>query len=61
MLKAYAVAMVLATTPVAAKTEESVQAPAKSKAAATKTVATTKNGRRAGTIRFGRRAGTIRF
>ncbi|MCF2950353.1 hypothetical protein L0668_19750 [Paraglaciecola aquimarina] len=53
MLKAYAVAMVLATTtPVAAKAEESVQAPTKSQATSTKTVATTKSSVRKGSIRF---------
>jgi hypothetical protein len=46
MLKSYAVALVLATAaPVAIKSEESVQAPAKSQAATTTTTAdTSKNG-----------------
>lgn len=46
MLKSYAVALVLATTtPVALKSEESVQAPAKSQAATTTTTSdTSKNG-----------------
>jgi hypothetical protein len=62
MLKAYAVAMVLATTtPVAVKAEESVQAPAKSQTSAPKSKATTKSAVRAGTVRFAVRAGTVRF
>ncbi|WP_299075239.1 hypothetical protein [uncultured Paraglaciecola sp.] len=49
MLKSYAVALVLATsTPVAVKTEESVQAPAKSQAATTKTSETSKKGVKTG-------------
>jgi hypothetical protein len=45
MLKSYAVALVLATTtPVALKSEESVQAPVKSQAATTTTEDTSKNG-----------------
>ncbi|MDU0355515.1 hypothetical protein RS130_17870 [Paraglaciecola aquimarina] len=53
MLKAYAVAMVLASSnPVAVKAEKSVQAPVKSQASATKSVVTTKSGVRAGTVRF---------
>ena len=45
MLKSYAVALVLATTtPVALKSEESVQAPVKSQAATTTTADTSKNG-----------------
>ena len=45
MLKSYAVALVLATaTPVAIKSEESVQAPVKSQAATTTSADTTKNG-----------------
>lgn len=45
MLKSYAVALVLATTtPVALKSEESVQAPAKNQAATTTTADTSKNG-----------------
>jgi hypothetical protein len=49
MLKSYAVALVLATTtPVAIKSEVSVQAPVKSQAATTKTIDTTKNGVKSG-------------
>ena len=54
MLKSYAVALVLATTtPVAIKSEESVQAPVKSKVATTTTTTTTtsdtsKNGAKTG-------------
>lgn len=45
MLKSYAVALVLATTtPIAIKSEESVQAPVKSQAVVTTTADTTKNG-----------------
>jgi hypothetical protein len=45
MLKSYAVALVLATTtPVALKSEETIQAPVKSQAATTTTVDTSKNG-----------------
>jgi hypothetical protein len=45
MLKSYAVALVLATTtPVAIKSEETVQAPVKSQAATTTTADTSKNG-----------------
>jgi hypothetical protein len=45
MLKSYAVALVLATTtPVAIKSEESVQAPVKSQAATTTSADTSKNG-----------------
>jgi hypothetical protein len=45
MLKSYAVALVLATTtPVALKSEETVQAPVKSQAATTTTADTSKNG-----------------
>jgi hypothetical protein len=52
MLKAYAVAMVLATTPVAVKAEQGVHAPAQEKVNATKTVSTSKSATRAGTVRF---------
>ena len=49
MLKSYAVALVLATsTPVAIKSEESVQAPAKIQAAVTITTDTSKNGVKTG-------------
>ena len=49
MLKSYAVALVLATTtPVALKSEETVQAPVKSQAASTKTADTSKNGVKTG-------------
>ena len=52
MLKSYAVALVLATTtPVAIKSEESVQAPVKSKVATTTTTTTSdtsKNGAKTG-------------
>jgi hypothetical protein len=49
MLKSYAVALVLATTtPVALKSEETVQAPLKSQVATTKTVDTSKNGMKTG-------------
>jgi hypothetical protein len=49
MLKSYAVALVLATTtPVAIKSEESVQAPVKIQAAATSTTDTSKNGVKTG-------------
>jgi BRCT domain type II-containing protein len=51
MLKSYAVALVLATTtPVAIKSEESVQAPVKSQAttATTSTSDTSKNGVKSG-------------
>jgi hypothetical protein len=64
MLKAYAVAVALATTaPVAVNAVESVQAPVKTEATTSTTVQdTTKNGVRAGTVRFyGVRAGTVRF
>ena len=62
MLKAYAVAAVLATaTPAAVNAEESVQAPIKSKATTTKTVATSKSAVRRGTVRFAVRRGTVRF
>jgi len=45
MLKSYAVALVLATTtPVAIKSAETVQAPAKTQAATTTTADTSKNG-----------------
>jgi hypothetical protein len=49
MLKSYAVALVLATaTPVAIKSEETVQAPVKSQAATTTTADTSKNGIKSG-------------
>jgi hypothetical protein len=49
MLKSYAVALVLATTtPVALKSEESVQAPVKSQTATTTTADTSKNGMKSG-------------
>ena len=50
MLKSYAVALVLATTtPVAIKSEETVQAPVKSQTASTtKTSDTSKNGVKTG-------------
>ena len=50
MLKSYAVALVLATsTPVAVKSEETVQAPAKSQASTTTTNSdTSKNGLKTG-------------
>ena len=49
MLKSYAVALVLATTtPVALKSEETVQAPLKSQVATTKTEDTSKNGLKTG-------------
>jgi len=49
MLKSYAVALVLATTtPVALKSEETVQAPLKSQVATTKTADTSKNGLKTG-------------
>jgi hypothetical protein len=49
MLKSYAVALVLATTtPVAIKSEESVQAPVKSQTATTTTADTSKNGVKTG-------------
>jgi hypothetical protein len=49
MLKSYAVALVLATTtPVAVKSEVSVQAPVKSQAATTTTADTSKNGVKSG-------------
>ncbi|MBU3002027.1 hypothetical protein [Paraglaciecola arctica] len=50
MLKSYAVALVLATTtPVAVKSVETVQAPAKNQTATTTTTAdTTKNGVKSG-------------
>ncbi|MFT4808430.1 MAG: hypothetical protein ACI9LX_001761 [Paraglaciecola sp.] len=49
MLKSYAVALVLATTtPVAIKSEETVQAPVKSKTVATTTADTSKNGVKTG-------------
>lgn len=50
MLKSYAVALVLATsTPVAIKSEETVQAPVKSQTATTTTTAdTSKNGIKTG-------------
>ena len=49
MLKSYAVALVLATTtPVAIKSEETVQAPAKTQAATTTTTDTSKNGVKSG-------------
>jgi hypothetical protein len=45
MLKSYAIALVLATTtPVAIKSEETVQAPVKSQTANTTTEDTSKNG-----------------
>ena len=45
MLKSYAVALVLATTtPVAIKSEESVQAPVKAQATVAVTADTSKNG-----------------
>jgi hypothetical protein len=45
MLKSYAVALVLATaTPVALKSEETVQAPVKNQTATTTTADTSKNG-----------------
>ncbi|MDP5029235.1 hypothetical protein [Paraglaciecola sp.] len=61
MLKAYAVAVVLATTaPVAVKSVEGSQAPAKTET--TSQLDTTKNGIKTGTIRFyGIKTGTIRF
>lgn len=53
MLKAYAVAMVLAsTTPVTVKADKSVQAPVKTPAGASKSTVTAKGARRAGSIRF---------
>ena len=49
MLKSYAVALVLATTtPVAIKSEETVQAPVKSKTVAATTADTSKNGVKTG-------------
>jgi hypothetical protein len=49
MLKSYAVALVLATTtPVAIKTEVSVQAPVKGQVATTTTSDTNKNGVKTG-------------
>jgi hypothetical protein len=49
MLKSYAVALVLATaTPVALKSEESVQAPVKNQTATTTTADTSKNGMKNG-------------
>jgi hypothetical protein len=52
MLKSYAVALVLATTtPVALKSEETVQAPVKSQAASTKIADTSKNGIKSGSGR----------
>jgi hypothetical protein len=49
MLKSYAVALVLATTtPVALKSEETVQAPLKSQAVIAKTADTSKNGLKTG-------------
>ena len=49
MLKSYAVALVLATaTPVAIKSEETVQAPVKSQTATTTTSDTSKNGLKSG-------------
>jgi hypothetical protein len=49
MLKSYAVALVLATsTPLAIKSEESVQAPVKNQTATTTTTDTSKNGLKTG-------------
>ena len=49
MLKSYAVALVLATTtPVAIKSEETVQAPVKSQSATTVKADTSKNGAKTG-------------
>ena len=61
MLKAYAVAVALATTaPVAVQSVEGAQAPVKTET--TEQADTSKNGIRTGTIRFyGIRTGTIRF
>jgi hypothetical protein len=61
MLKAYAVAVVLATTaPAAIKSVEGTQAPVKTET--TSQTDTTKNGVRTGSIRFyGVRTGSIRF
>ena len=61
MLKAYAVAVVLATTtPVAVKSVEGIQAPVKSETSSQ--TDTSKNGVKTGTIRFyGVKTGTIRF
>lgn len=62
MLKAYAVAVALATTaPVAVQSVEGAQAPVKTETT-TGQADTSKNGIRTGTIRFyGIRTGTIRF
>ena len=61
MLKAYAVAVALATTaPVAIKSVEGVQAPVKTETTAQ--TDTTKNGIKTGSIRFyGIKTGSIRF